>query len=783
MTAYPSRFTPISSTQQNLSGFSNPLPACNLAACGLETCDLETCRLAQMPPPPTDAFLHSISNFLPGAIFQVIVDRDKPQVEFTYLSEKFQEIYGVAPTEVIADWQVMQACVSPETWPKVQADVRVAIENATPIDTEYCIYAASGQPKWIHAQAEPMVCCPNKIIFNGILLDITDRKLAELERHQSQLDLEACLIARTEALQATELQLQEIIKTVPGIIYQFTYQNGETYISYISDYVYEVTGYSTQQIYQNPSLVEQIVHPDDLANYRIAVIAAIQNQIEWQYEWRIVKANGEVCWLRGKAAPTILSPDYIIFNGIILDITARKLTEAALAQSETKFRGIIENASECFYIADQTGEISYLSPQFTEILGYSAIKWLRQTFVPLIHPNDLLNWIESLQNVAFYGEKQTIEYRICHQDGRWRWLTSTASPLRSDQGEIIGCVGVVRDITEQKQAEQELQHHAQKLERTLQELQRTQAHLIQTEKMSSLGQMVAGITHEINNPNNFIAGNLIHLNRYLQNLLEMVKLYQAEYPNPVQAIANRSRQIDLAFLMEDLPNVIESMTIGTNRIQKIIFSLQNFACMDESAWKMTDLHVGLDNTLVILEHRLKRTFYRPEITIVREYGELPFIACYVGELNQVFLNILNNAIEALESLYPSPPQAYDDLSVQGGLSVQGDLSVQATNLLAANACPLFAPTIWIRTKLLNRCMVMIQISNNGPSVPENIRRRLFDPFFTTKPVGKGTGMGLAISYQIITEKHQGLLEYSSTPDANVEFTITLPLEGLGKIFG
>lgn len=425
-----------------------------------------------------------------------------------------------------------------------------------------------------------------------------------------------------------------------------------------------------------------------------------------------------------------------------------------------KFRAIIENATEWFYIADETGEITYLSPQFTRILGYDTSEWLHQSIVPLIHPDDLLNWIESLQNVSLFGEKQTVEYRMRHRDGSWRWEVATASPLRNAQGDIIGCVGVARDVTEQKRAELALQKRTKALERTLQELQQTQFQLIQSEKMSSLGQLVAGITHEINNPNNFIAGNLVYLNRYVSDLLDLINCYRQHWVEPPPLVQEKVNQVDLGFLAKDLPKVIDSMTIGTERIQKIIFSLQSFACMDESDYKAANLHRNLDNTLVILEHRLKHNFYRPDIRVVKEYGELPLVNCYPGDLNQVLINILNNAIEAIDSLYPDKPPMYQYLEVPPEQAL---------------ACPLLEPTIWLATARSDQNTITIRIRNNGPLIPEAVKSRLFDPFFTTKPVGKATGMGLAIGYQIITEKHHGRLTCHSSDENGVEFVIQLPL--------
>jgi signal transduction histidine kinase len=289
---------------------------------------------------------------------------------------------------------------------------------------------------------------------------------------------------------------------------------------------------------------------------------------------------------------------------------------------------------------------------------------------------------------------------------------------------------------------------AQKLEQTLKELQQTQTQLIQTEKMSSLGQLVAGIAHEINNPVNFIHGNLKHIDSYTQDLLELLQLYQEAYPNPGLAIREHIAEIDLDFLLIDLPKTLTSMKVGCDRIRQIILSLRNFSRLDESEMKLVDIHEGIDSTLLILQHRLKAKVDYLTIEVVKNYGNLPLIECYVGQLNQVFMNLLSNAIDALES-YNSQRSSAD---------------------IKANP-----NKITITTEVLKSNQVTIRIADNGSGIPESVRSRLFEPFFTTKPIGKGTGLGLSISYQIVVEKHGGKLWCVSEPGYGTEFWIEIPI--------
>ncbi|MEA5515795.1 ATP-binding protein [Nodularia sp. UHCC 0506] len=267
--------------------------------------------------------------------------------------------------------------------------------------------------------------------------------------------------------------------------------------------------------------------------------------------------------------------------------------------------------------------------------------------------------------------------------------------------------------------------------------------LIQSEKMSSLGQLVAGVAHEINNPVSFIYGNIPPAQEYMEDLLKLIQLYQHYYPHPVAEIQELTEDISLDFIVTDLPKLLSSLEIGAKRIKDIVLSLRNFSRLDESESKAVNIHEGIDSTLMILKNRLKATSERPEITVNKEYGKLPLVGCYAGQLNQVFMNILVNAIDALEEAMSS-----QDFTRK--------------------------PQIFIRTELTKDNQVYISISDNGLGVPENVHKKLFDPFFTTKPIGKGTGLGLSISYKIITEIHHGKLQCISAHNQGTKFLILFP---------
>ena len=263
--------------------------------------------------------------------------------------------------------------------------------------------------------------------------------------------------------------------------------------------------------------------------------------------------------------------------------------------------------------------------------------------------------------------------------------------------------------------------------------------------MSSLGQLVAGVAHEINNPVNFIHGNLIHVQEYTKNLLAFIELQQQYNPDPALEILTAAEDIDLEFLQEDLPKILSSIKLGTDCIRQIVLSLRNFSRMDEAEFKAVDIHAGIDSTLMILQHRLKATSEREEIEVIKDYGNLPLVECYAGQLNQVFMNILANAIDALE---------------EGNAKQIKDQPNRLT----------------IRTNVVDATWVEVAIADNGIGMSTNIQQRIFDPFFTTKPIGKGTGMGMSISYQIVTENHNGKLKCHSIPNQGTEFIIQVPLQ-------
>ncbi|MEC4818476.1 MAG: PAS domain S-box protein [Scytonema sp. PMC 1069.18] len=348
------------------------------------------------------------------------------------------------------------------------------------------------------------------------------------------------------------------------------------------------------------------------------------------------------------------------------------------------------------------------------------------------------------------------------------WTQSEVELLQAVVSQVSIAINQAELYTRTHQAALTAQKQAQQLEQIIEELTSTQTQLVQSEKMSSLGQLVAGVAHEINNPVNFIFGNLAHASGYIEDLLGLLKLYQQTYPQPTPEILEEIDAIDLDFLTIDLPKLLCSMKVGADRIREIVRSLRNFSRHDEAQMKMVDIHEGIDSTLMILQYRLKDRSDRPGIEVIKDYAPLPPVSCYPGQLNQVFMNLLANAIDALEEQWMKENSAI----ATSNLALSASVCSKSTSLLKST---IPNPQIHIRTQVRDKDHIAIYIADNGSGMSEEVQKRLFDPFFTTKPVGIGTGLGLSISYQIVVEKHGGQLYCNSKLGQGTEFVIEIPI--------
>ena len=428
------------------------------------------------------------------------------------------------------------------------------------------------------------------------------------------------------------------------------------------------------------------------------------------------------------------------------DMLERDLLEEKLRSSENKVRAIFEAMTDIVLIIHADNNIlsnveinptKYINP------NNSDIDLIGETVEHFFQEQAQLTWLKKVNQALKSVQTINYDYSLLVENSKY-WFCASISPISETQ-----VVWVARDISERKRAEEALQeselrerNKSQELEKTLAELKLTQARLLLSEKMASLGSLVAGIAHEINNPTSFIYGNIDAAESYFQDLLGLIHLYQKHYPEPVKEVVQIINDIDLDFIAEDFPNLLHSMNQGVDRISQIVQSLRDFSHLDESNYKCVDIHTGIDNTILLLQHRISQVPHTKKIQILKEYAQLPKVECYPKKLNQVFMSLLANAIDALEE------------------------GIEKNSI--------YDPWIRIVTETIDD-KAIIRIADNGIGINKEVSERLFDPFFTTKEVGKGTGMGLAVSYQIIVDNHKGEFRYISELGKGTEFIISIPL--------
>ncbi|WP_242054590.1 PAS domain S-box protein [Nostoc sp. FACHB-190] len=582
--------------------------------------------------------------------------------------------------------------------------------------------------EWHHT---PVVDCQGNVTgVLSIVEDITSHKNTYVTAHQQ-----------------AEITLKKSLKELADIKFALDQSsiiavtNNKGMIEYVNDNFCQISQYQPAELIgKTHRIINSGYHSQEFFQEMWLTIS--QGRV-WKGEVKNLAKDGTYYWVDTTIVPVLdeqgKPQQYVAIRN---DITARKQTEITLKKSLKEVADIkfALDQSSIVAVTNNKGMIEYVNDKFCQISQYQPAELIGKTHRIInsgYHSQEFFQemWFTISQGKVWKGEVKNLA-----KDGTYYWVDTTIVPLLDEQGKPQQYVAIRNDITARKQAEAELSQKAKELEQALEELQHTQLQLIQTEKMSSLGQLVAGVAHEINNPVSFIFGNLKHAYQYTQNLLNILKLYQSHYPEPDLEIQEEAENCDLEFLVEDLPKLYSSMTVGANRISEIVASLRSFSRLDESDLKAADIHQGLDSTLMILEHRLASKTDRPKILVIKEYGNLPLVECYAGQLNQVFMNILLNAIDALEE------------------------NVQQ-----------LTPTIYIRTAMPNSTQVKISIIDNGVGMSDEVRQKIFDPFFTSKPIGKGTGMGLSISYQIISNRHQGSLECISSPGKGAEFIMTIPV--------
>ncbi|MDJ0555572.1 MAG: PAS domain S-box protein [Microcoleaceae cyanobacterium MO_207.B10] len=486
----------------------------------------------------------------------------------------------------------------------------------------------------------------------------------------------------------------------------------------------------------------------------------------WPTHWQKVKHQNPLIFesfcrtKEGRIFPVEITVNYLEFQGneyqctVVRDISEQKKTNKGLLEAKEQLQAVLNAVPGLVSWVDADLRYLGVNKHLANSYNLPTEAFISKEVGFLQTSPEFNDFVYDFFAKSDWTVAKEVKANV---KGNSRTYLIVAQKYYRDVASLPAAVFVGLDITERlemenslRQSQEKFQQQAYKLEQTLQKLNSATTQLIQKHKMFSLGQVVAGVAHEVNNPINFISGNIAYAKNYIRDLLHLLDMYQEYYPNPVPEIESEIEDLEIDFLKEDLPKLLDSMMIGAERIRDVVRGLKQFSRVEEESIKAVDIHKGLDSALLILQNQFQSKGGRPGIALIKNYGNLPSVECYPGQLNQVFMHILTNAIDALEEKHR-------------------ELTLQKTNH------QLFEPQIKITTEVKDN-YVAIAIVDNGPGMVEAVYQRIFEPLFSTKSSQKCTGLGLSISQELIVDKHHGQLDCKSQPGTGTEFIIKIPIK-------
>ncbi|MBD2494524.1 trifunctional serine/threonine-protein kinase/ATP-binding protein/sensor histidine kinase [Nostoc sp. FACHB-280] len=546
-----------------------------------------------------------------------------------------------------------------------------------------------------------------------------------------------------EKLRLSENRFQKLADNIPGLIYQIRIQaDGSSSISYVSSgcqTLYEVTA---EDLMSGKYSLRDFEHPDDQAELFRATMESGQNLTTFRHEWRIITPNGNVKWVKAVSRPEISEDGEMVWDGIVIDISDRKRAE----QEQQQLLAIVNATPDIVGITDANGNNIYINPAGQRVWQLKDSN--AKLHISSLTPPQAMQYMQSVAvPTAIRQGTWSGESAILDINGKEIPVSQVVIAHKNAADEVEYLSTIIRDISDRKQAEAAIEQKSLELQQALNELKQTQLQMVQQEKMSALGNLVAGVAHEMNNPLGFISASLEQTKPMFTDITTHLQLYQKALPNPEDEILTHATEIDLEYSLEDLPKILDAMVVACGRLKSISTSLRTFSRADQNYKVLFNINEGIDSTILILKHRLKANEKRPEIIVVTDYDNLQPIPCFPGQLNQVFMNIIANAIDALDE--SSIGRTFEEIKIN-------------------------PYKIIVKTAIENN-HVQISIADNGQGMSEDIKSQIFDYLFTTKEVGKGTGLGLAIARQIVEEKHGGKIAVNSVLGEGTEFIISLPI--------